>query len=302
MIAILASYVLVAFLLIPGVLFKLVFSFWIPLRKFQRTRTEEITYAVLIALIPFVFSIWLVWNVDLFGNHPFYFTDSVGTKRADYVMLFSASYSEEIYKENLEGVWEAAGRISLRQRRFLTWYYVLVFLEAFALGVLTRNYGKLRRNSLLGPAYGWIAGKILLPNISEWHLLLTDFLFHPQDRRTVMVDVLTTDDLLCRGTVGDHFVDADGKLSAVFLKDASRFDRRTYLQEKDAGRKPKPNDYWKPIPGANLCVFGDKIVNLNLRYERGIADEQFIEEVLLSLDVSKVTVEVADDIQGPPAT
>jgi hypothetical protein len=52
-IALLASYFVVAYLLVPRAIFRLS-SVFIPLKRFQRTRTEEITFAVLVALLPFV--------------------------------------------------------------------------------------------------------------------------------------------------------------------------------------------------------------------------------------------------------
>ncbi len=52
MIALVAGFLLVAYLLAPGAIYRLTFSFYISSKRFQRTRTEEIVFSVLVTVIP----------------------------------------------------------------------------------------------------------------------------------------------------------------------------------------------------------------------------------------------------------
>ncbi len=106
-----------------------------------------------------------------------------------------------------------------------------------------------------------------------------------------MADILTSDDNLYRGEVLDHFVDIDGKLSGIMLNHAQRFDRRTYLRDKDAGQA-KPIDYWRPIPGDKLYVAANKITSINISYE--LPPEEVI-DLLKELDIeAHVTIQEPD--------
>jgi hypothetical protein len=288
MIAFILSFVFLTYILIPGVLFRSVSSVFLPLTKFQRTKTEEITFAVLSALLPFLLAITLIWTVNWIGSHPFYFNDTVLQRRSDYKMIFAASYSEELFRNNQGEFWRAITRTLRRQGRMLTWYYLLLVGEAMLFGLLSRSFGRLYRNRL----YAWIFTKILPTTISEWHVLLTPFSFPPEPRRQVMVDVLTSDDHLYRGEIGDYFLDTEGKLSGIFLVETYRFDRQGYLQAKSTGRTRPTEDYWKKIPGAKLYIFADRITTLNISYEPAAALPEFIREVLEKLDIpARVTVE-----------
>src|SRR5277367_6478844 len=94
MIALIASAALVLFLLVPGFLFKSIFSLFIPLDKFNRTRSEELSFSAFAAIMPFALTFLAVTSVGWFGNHPFFFPDSIAQGSSDYRSAF-ASRSEE---------------------------------------------------------------------------------------------------------------------------------------------------------------------------------------------------------------
>ena len=58
------------------------------------------------------------------------------------------------------------------------------------------------------------------PNGLEWEPLLTTILFDPRENRRVEVDLMAADGHLYRGTVEDHFLDKEGGLRGLLLKDA----------------------------------------------------------------------------------
>jgi len=52
LIALLVSLLLVAYIVAPGVIFRVVFSIFVPLRAFDRTRNQEFSYSVAVCLLP----------------------------------------------------------------------------------------------------------------------------------------------------------------------------------------------------------------------------------------------------------
>jgi hypothetical protein len=289
MIALIASAALVLFLLVPGILFKSIFSLFIPLDKFNRTRSEELSFSAFAAVMPFALTFIAVTSVGWFGNHPFFFPDSSAQKVSDYQSAFSSIYSEAFFSQHRAEFWGASLRIAYRQARILVWLYFFTAMEALLFGWLGKNFGRFQKFR----PYGFVADKFLLPNISSWYVLLTPFLWPPEPERKVMADLLTSDDHLYRGEVVAHEVDTDGKLRGVLISGALRFDRRTYLKDKDSGKPIHPEDYWKKIPGKNLFVFAHKLTTLNLSYQPPASSiPDIIQQTLKKLKIdAQVSVE-----------
>lgn len=81
------------------------------------------------------------------------------------------------------------------------------------------------------------------------------------------MDVLTTADVLYKGHVLNFFLDKEGELSGIFLEYPRRFDRLGFIGDREKGvAKSDTDSYWKNIPGNNLYIPNEKIVNLNVRY------------------------------------
>jgi hypothetical protein len=262
MLALVASTVLIAYLLAPGLLFKFFFSLFIPLEKFRRTRSEEFTFGAVTTLLPLLLTLLSVLNVAWIGNHPFSFPDSPAQKRTDYRTVASSLHSDAYFLQHQTEFWDASSRVTQRQGRILVWLYVSTMIEAFVFGWLGKNFGRFRRFE----PYALLADKLLIPNISSWYVLLTTFLWPREPERKVMADLLTSDDHLYRGEVVGYEVDAEGNLRGIMLNDALRFDRHSYLKEKDAKSVADKEQFWKKIPGRNLFVFADKLSTINLSY------------------------------------
>lgn len=251
MLALIVSYLLVFYLLVPAVLFRLPARSI--LKKFQRTRTEEITFAVSVTLLPLVLAgivLAVVWQ-----GTPHY------AEWADYKEILAASYSEEVFRATQNQFWNAASRVFFGQVRLLLLVWVFCYLEGRVFLALVRSYGRLRAN----PALGWIATR-LLSSVSEWYLLLTPANFPPAPKRRVAVDVLTEEDHLYQGFIGDYFLDTDGKLSGLLLVAARRFDRQRYLALRSIEPSTKPEAFWREIPGQVLYLPQEKILSVNVRY------------------------------------
>jgi hypothetical protein len=268
-----------AYLLIPNALFRFLLGRFVPVRVFQGTKTEELTRAVVTLAFIFCISLFAVWYTPGAKEHPFAFADTRHQRVSDYVTVASGLYSESMFKDYKQSFWEALWRVLERQGRMVFWYYVLCAFFAVLFGWATEKYGKLKDWRPLG----WVNGRFrrltewrpypkfadlyLLPHISQWHVILTAFTF-PDPKTVVKADVLMTDDTLYSGEIVDHFVNKEGHLSGLFLKNPRRFDRARYLKEKESwGITRATNTFWRPIPSAKLYLVADKIVNLNLNYE-----------------------------------
>ena len=287
MIALVASVILALYVIIPGLLSRFIYRLFIPLRVLAAGKTEEATRAVATAIVPFILALLVVWYVPGLNRIPIH-APHPEFKSQDYKLVASCLYSESIFTQNTTAFWQALNRTISRQALFIFWYYLLTLLITLGLGYLSASYGRLGSNRY----YRWFADKFLFPRISEWHPLLTAFVF--ADKQTaVQADILTTTDHLYRGKVSEHFIDSAGKLTGLILTEAKRFDRRTYIHDSENNSlEISTEDYWREIPGAKMYMFADKIVNLNLNYESDEPDEYALLKFLRERLKRQVKVEL----------
>jgi hypothetical protein len=291
MIALVTTAFLVFYILVPGILFRFASSLRVRLKLFQRTRTQEATFSVAVALLPFAFALYGTWNLALLRHQPFAIADETPSLRQqDYRRAISVVTSSEASKF-LSGDladskahadnWSAINRVLRRQTRFLFWYFIAASCEGWLFGYLASKYGDWhineeeqhsQRNSLKRLAlrlFNWSASKFILPNVSEWHMLLTDFNWPKRDGYFVSVDILQSNEHLYQGRVADYFIDSDGKLTGILLKNVSRFDRQAFIEA--SAKLPQPDalareDFWRNIPSNHFYIGYGPIVNLNVRF------------------------------------
>jgi hypothetical protein len=255
MLALLASYLIIAYFLIPSRVFR-VAGFFLKLKKFHRTQVEEITFASLFALLPFsvvVFSGLLIEMVV---------PSFASVSSADYKIVLVAAYSEEWFRNNLDSFWPALPRVVSSQIWFLIPYYALCFLEMGVFVALVKKWGDWHQSH---PKYRYWVGK-LLGNISQWDMMLTDFNFPEAEQRIAVADALVAEAGLCQGFVKTYFVDENGELSGLFLSSPYRFNRKDYRAARKKDKNANIEDFWVRIPGENLYIPKEKILNLNIWY------------------------------------
>jgi hypothetical protein len=292
MIALIASALLGLYVFAPYIFFNRVSSLFIRLKKFQRTKTEEVGAGIIVAGLPFAATLFLFWIGAIGGCCvPFPMVDSPAAKFSDYRVVFDAAYSDHYFTDHEQATWDALDRVYKRQADFLSWNYSFLLLETAGFILLTRYYWKLKDWKV----YGWLASGVLLPAVSEWHILLTDFTFPPQENRSVKADIMSKDDILYRGDIAEYFLDSSGELSGLLIKNAERFQ---YEKLKDDVKKDIHKDtkeYWKEIPGGgNFYLPNSNIASINIRY--ALPDRAFERAVLdalkkLNMNVSKVNVQ-----------
>ena len=118
MIAVVASLFLLLYVLVPGGLFRLVTSLTLPVKKFQKTKTQEITFAVVSSFLPFWLSVALVWSV---ATWPFPTYEGSAQRRIAYRTVFMSLASDKKMDEATQkGVyWRSANSVLRRKADFL---------------------------------------------------------------------------------------------------------------------------------------------------------------------------------------
>jgi hypothetical protein len=276
MVTLVFSYYLISYLLIPAAIFRWFVSLFIALKNFQRTKTQEITFAVGTSLTPF----FLAWALSWSGYvpHALPVNENWSARRSDYKAVYAGVVDEKA--SDSPAFWHAATLCGRRQADFLFFFcYPLVLVEAGLFAFLVKKYGDWKGNR----SYQWVAGKFLLPHLSEWEMLLTPFNFPKAQHLEVWLDVLTSDNVLYRGVLGDRFLDSNGLLTGIILAhrpdDArkpfvpneehspKRFDRDKYKRAAEAyPYSTRPQDYWRDIPSGAFYISSDKILNMNVSY------------------------------------
>jgi hypothetical protein len=319
MIALVTTYFLIFYILVPGVLFRFLTSWFVPLKLFERTRTQEATFAVAVALLPFAIALFGVWNLPVMRHYPFPIAEGTAAERTqDYQRVTSILTASDASKLLLgspstpanEANWQALFRVIRRQVRFLAWYFVLIALEGVCFGLLARRYGDWREQAQLrAPRYRirlWLIRTFILPNISEWHLLLTSFNWPRHEDVDVSVDILQNDGILYQGRVADYFLDPSGKLTGILLEHVSRFEREAYHEAQKTSATAQPISsaaFWRSIPGSRFYIGQSSILNLNVRF---VARDQTLislaEKILDAEDANsyEVTVESEEETSQHP--
>ena len=236
MIALITTYFLIFYILAPGALFRFFTSWFVPLKLFERTRTQEATFAVAVALLPFALALFGAWYLPVMNDHPFSKNgESDADRREDYhrvAGILTSSDASRLLAVNPalmppaanQDNWHALNRVLRRQVRFLTWYFLMTAGEGLLFGFLASNYGNWKiiegsKTKRYPPPlvrfYNWIAPRLILPNISEWYMLLTDFTWPRHEEIFVRADILQNDGNLYQGRVADYFIDSAGKLTEI---------------------------------------------------------------------------------------
>jgi hypothetical protein len=259
LIALVAGFLLVAYLLAPGAIYRLAFSFYISSKRFQRTRTEEIVFSVLVTVIPL-------------GGHPA-IQSSIG-KREAYRSILSSLLSDNTRDSST--LIAAYLRVAAEQTRFIAILWLLCVVEGWVTGRVIRRYGDYPDGSFLRA----FCDRFLLKNVSEWQILFTTLSLRSDDPRTVVeIDALSTLNVLYRGRLVNWFTDQDGKLAGIFLINAQRFRRDQIARDRASNIFKESEKYWTPVPGSNLYLAAANLANYNIRYVEP-SDIEFVEQEL----------------------
>jgi hypothetical protein len=291
MIALIASALLGLYVFAPYIIFQRFCSLFIRLKKSQRSRIDDIVHGIFAAGLPFMLTVVLFWTGCIGGHFVLFpLADSHIQKVSDYQTVFAATYSDHYFTDHQSESWDALDRVCKRQADFLVWNYALLFIEAFVFMLLVSGYGKWKNNKF----YAWFASRVLLPAVSEWHVLLTTFNFPASENRSVQVDVLSKDDILYRGNIADYFLGVNGELSGLLLNGAQRFRYQQLMDDRKNQMVKNKEQYWQPIAGGgNFYLPGDNIASLNIRYPLPTGEyERFLKDFVQKLFKTATNVKV----------
>ncbi len=185
---------------------------------------------------------------------------------ADLQTVFSGAYSTSFFDGHEVEFFRSLHALYWINLCLLWRLYLLVVLFALTLNWTIRHYRGLRGHMRLGWQKGVLA-TLVLPRISEWHVLLSGMLL-PADDLLLAADVLTKSNTLYQGQVQDKMLGSDGSLQSITLAGPRRFLRDEYRKALEAGGATDRETYWKPISGNLFVILGSDVVNLNLRYIR----------------------------------
>jgi hypothetical protein len=287
LIALVAGFLLVAYLLAPGAIYRLTFSFYISSKRFQRTRTEEIVFSVLVTVIPFLLT-WILLDHTPLGGYPAIHS-SIG-KREAYRSILSSLLSDNTHGSPT--LITAYLRAAAEQSRFIAILWLLCAVEGWVTGRVIRRYGDYPDGSFLRA----FCDRFLLKNVSEWQILFTTLSLRSDDPRTVVeIDALSTLNVLYRGRLVNWFTDQDGKLAGIFLINAQRFRRDQIARDRASNIFKENEKYWAPVPGSNLYLAAANLANYNIRYVEP-SDIEFVEQELGSgVVITPLPPESAED-------
>ena len=147
MIALVAGFLLVAYLLAPGAIYRLTFSFYISSKRFQRTRTEEVVFSVLVTLIPFLLT-WILLLHTPLGGYPS-IHGPIG-KREAYSAILSSLLSDT--DRGSPALLSAYLRVTAEQARFIASSGFLCAIEGWLTGRVIRSYGDYPTAPFFGPS------------------------------------------------------------------------------------------------------------------------------------------------------
>jgi len=251
------TFLAAVFFLGPDLLSRFVLSFVVPRRNLTQTRGEEITRAILWAAVPLLV-VWL-W---VSRNHVL----SRWGDWQDVEIVSSALYSSTFFDAHRREFFASLVKVAGMTGSLLWREYFVVLTFALLFYFAIRNYRWIR-SAVLGPKWTKsLFATVVLPRVSEWHVLLSDMLL-PQDDVVLMVDVLTKSGILYQGSVQDKMLAPDGSLQTLTLSDPRRFLREDFKKAKEADKNTKASDFWHPIPSKLFVIIGSDITSINVRHQ-----------------------------------
>lgn len=278
MLALVVSFLVAVYLFGPDLVSRWILGFVVPRKNLVQSKGEEVTRAVLWAALPLTVAI--IWAVGTGAL-------SKCGHTADLETVFSGLYSEKFFQDHRNEFF-----ISLRSFFWMNFCLLLRLYGLVAGFSLLLNLSILRYNTLRNlfkPSWmKTLLATIVLPRVSEWHVLLSDMLL-PAKGLVLNADVLTKTNILYQGRVQDKMLNPDGSLHSVTLASPRRFQREQFQKKKDESPATKSDGFWHNIPGNLFIIMGSDITNLNLRYVR---------ENLLAYEPSSEEIEVLRRLLG----
>jgi hypothetical protein len=264
---------LALYVLGPDLVSRWILGFVVPRRAVIQSKSEEVARAILWSLIPLAFAwFWAIHLGNLLrcgGGH-------------ELSTLFSGLYSESFFTAHRSAFFAAATAFFWMNWCLLWRLYLMVVLGAVALTFVIRNYGRIRRMLDHRQRLQNLLATVVLPRVSDWHVLLSGMLLPSRDLR-IFVDVLARSGNLYQGRLADKTLGPDGMLVTVTLAEPSKFRREQYVEDRKTQPSLQSDAYWKRIPGEMFLILAADITTINVRYVQSTITRETAPEIIDAL-------------------
>ncbi|HKO18022.1 MAG TPA: hypothetical protein VJU82_03965 [Acidobacteriaceae bacterium] len=255
MLAVSLTFLAAAFILGPELLSRWVLGIVVPQRSLSQNRGEQITRAIVWAMVPLGIVVLWVRLRHVLGMWGGWY---------DFEVAASGLYSGAYFDAHRAEFYRSLAAVSGMVWSLLWRLYLIVILAAIAIDWAILHYRWLR-NALKSRWAKTALATLILPRVSEWYVLLSDMLL-PTEDVMLEVDVLTKNGTLYQGGVQDRMIGADGSLQSLTLADPRRFLRDEFHRQKEEDVNAPPDYFWRRIPGKLFVILGTDIASVNVRY------------------------------------
>ena len=255
MLAVSLTFLAAAFILGPELLSRWVLGLVVPQRSLSQNRGEQVTRAILWALIPLAVVVLWVRSHHVLGMW--------GSWR-EVEIAASGLYSGTYFDAHRVEFYRSLIAVSGMAWSLLWRLYLIVVAAAVLIDCAILRYRWLR--NALKPRWAKTAlATLILPRVSEWYVLLSDMLL-PTEDVVLEVDVLTKNGTLYQGGVQDRMIGPDGELLSITLADPRRFLRDEFHRQRQEDVNAPADYFWRHIPGKLFVILGSDIASVNVRY------------------------------------
>ena len=269
MLPLLVTALATAYFVVPELLSRFILSTFLTRRVMTSPKSEELMRAVFWALIPLAIA-WLTRDCWCFGVCKF-----PANAQSSLATVFATLYSEKLFEANQKALYDVLPIFVRSNVALLSRTYIIVAFWSICIGLAARYFAQLRSMLKDRKALWKVLHHIVLPRISEWHILLSPMLLKHKGERRIEVDVLTKSGNLYRGVVYERSIGSDGTLQTLILEQTQRFLRPDFTKVRSAWEngdrspdaKPRTSDFWRAIPGKLFLIIGNDISSVNVRHE-----------------------------------
>ena len=273
MLPLLLTVLLAVYVLGPDLMSRWIVSFVVPRRAVIQSKSEELARAIVWCFIPLAIAWWWArtWGkLKLCG----------GTRELQ--TIFSGFYNEAFFAQHQNDFFSALSAFWWMNWCLLWRLYLVVIAVSICMIAIIKYYGPIRRKLDGRDIFKGALAIIVLPRVSDWHVLLSEMLL-PSKNLRLFVDVLTKSDNLYQGRLADKTLGPDGSLVTITMAEPSKFRRAQYLEAQKADPAVTSSRFWSRIPGEIFVIMASDITTVNVRYVQSRITSQIDPEIIRAL-------------------
>lgn len=189
MLPLLVTVLLAVYVLGPDLVSRSIVSVYVPRRAVVQSRSEEWARSLISGLIPLAIAVVWARQARRFEH---------GAARASFETVFSALYSEPFFNLHRTEFFASLNTFFCLNWSVLWRLYAIVSIASLLLIPAIYFYGPIRRRLDDHDFLKLLLATLVLPRVSDWHVLLSRMLLPSRDLQ-LFVDVLTKNNNSTRG-------------------------------------------------------------------------------------------------------